>query len=571
MGPPISRGQAYGQGRGQAGLGASMSTRLDPERQGQGQGQEDDDGELKEDWTKLTREEWIRANIPREVLVNFRTDVFGPGPQSPTEEDGAGPAAHTYSPDSQSRFFPCTDRVTMHGSFATFGRRRSESQSRGSVVTALTHGSGQGQGHGRRETATSTDAFSISMYDRDDNRHHHDQPRSPTDTGDNDWNNPQGVEVPLIFPGYTEDSPASINTELVTPEQDHPPTLPRHDSEDEDEEDTPTKPKVGIKHKASNNALLLSFHDDAFDDHGRGPQPQPEIELEQEEDSWRKANAGVTPAARSPKQAQDQGSGESISVYPPPPVPPLPSVRVSPPPTNSDSGPNANSSCSSTTASASFSTTTTSDSSTTVKLTKSTSTNPSDELANFNHETYIEISVDNGPGQTAYKTTLPFRRISRPEVWQGKEEAALQRAWKWNERPAKPQPFQQTGCVIFGQPPRHRDKWVFGLVDHGTDHDDEDCPHANEGANADSGGGRCGPLPIPSIRTVNVGGDSTRDYMTNHVDLDIEEYGVYNVSGNDKFGRVQWQFEYLVIHQTNYQGDILPNQRVSPSSRPLVD
>jgi len=171
---------------------------------------------------------------------------------------------------------------------------------------------------------------------------------------------------------------------------------------------------------------------------------------------------------------------------------------------------------------------------------------------------------------------LPFRRISKPELWQGKEEAALQKAWKWNERPAKPQPFQQTGCVIFGQPPRQRDRWVFGLVDHGTDHDDEDCPYANADVNSDteitptatglgSGGGECPSLPTPSLRTVHVSGDFTRDYMTNHIDLDIGEYGVYQVSGNDKFGRVQWQFEYLVIHQTNYQGDILPDQRVSPS------
>lgn len=399
---------------------------------------------------QMSRGEYVRAHYAREVMVDFRTDVFGPtsvSPPSPISVPSVNPLLE------RSSAFPSESRTSMHGSFATFGRSHSN----------------QSNPTNRHRRETDTDAWSVSLYDRDDNR----GDRSQIDVAEHRSNQ----SAPLLAPGY-EGSPVTTDTELVTPDHDYT-SLPEHESDDQE---TPTRPKT--KAERPTHGLQLSLTGI--------------VEL----DDWRCADAGVTPGPTSRRLA-------TTSLEPLPPIPDLPAAlphRQVTPVIDVGSG----------------------------KAGPGTVIAPSD-LADFDRSTYIEIHVDQ-EGAPGWTTRMPFRRISRPHIWQEKEEDALKAAWKWNDPPPKPQPFQQTGCIVFGQPPRERDKWILH----------QEVLHS-----------------MPAIRQVTVNGNEEQDYMRKKVKLAIKEYGVYHASGHDAYGRIEWQFEYLVIHRTNKAGDILPNDRVS--------
>lgn len=405
-----------------------------------------------EDNVQMSRGEYVRAHYAREVMVDFRTDVFGPtsvSPPSPTSQPQPATAVE------RSSAYPPTNRASLHGSFATFGRNHSEK----SILV----------GFHRRDTDDG-DAWSISLsaYDREDNRDDH----PPSGTTDQ---RPQ-QRVPSLEPGY-EDSPATTDVELVTPDQDFA-TLIAHDS---DEQDTPTRPRAKPSFKPG-HGLQLSLTG--------------LVDL----DGWNHADAGVTPGPSDRRHATT-----TFEAVPPVPTLPTPEVALS----------HAGSATAATPASSETS-----------------------DLADIDRSSFIDIHVDQ-EGAPGWTTRMPFRRISRPQVWQDKEESALASALKWNDPPPKPQPFQQTGCLVFGQPPRERDKWIFH----------QELLHS-----------------MPVIRQVTVNGKDELDYMRKKVKLAIKDYGVYHACGHDSYGRVEWQFEYLVIHRTNKAGDILPNDRVSPLS-----
>lgn len=140
-----------------------------------------------------------------------------------------------------------------------------------------------------------------------------------------------------------------------------------------------------------------------------------------------------------------------------------------------------------------------------------------EDLRNFDREMTVELHVDQERGPS-YCVSMPFRRLTRPGFWQLREDEALARACTYNEEPPRPQPFQQTGAVVFGQESRGRDSWV--LDNH---------------SQADT----------PILHAITANEDYTRSY-TEHVELNIDEAGIYHAYGLDRYGEVEWMFEYLV-------------------------
>lgn len=491
-----------------------------------------------EDEERMTRGEWVRATHAREIKVNFRTDVFNieppraisSVPTSPTSEDQHGPAPHPVSPES---VYSQWSRASLRGSFATFGVGRENS------TFSMTPPAHLGYLQSFVDDEEDEDDPTASSYGgRDSEALKSGPPEEETETGDPEepinWDDPEGVPVPIYLSGWellgddqdeVEPSPATTVSELVTPDH-YLSNLPNPDS---DADDTPTKPRS--RYNGPTKGLMLELRNE------QDPlvrEYEDETEHDQEHDRNRRADAGVTPAAAGRKGGtHDAAYAGRVPKYFPPPVPTL---RVSSPLTQSSHIPTLNHPI------------TTSIPASTSSINDSTSNEPT-LLQDFDRKTYLEMLIDmDQRGTAGYKVTLPFKRISKAEVWQEKEETALATAAKWHDPPPEPQPFQQTGCVVFGQPPRERDQWTFTY---------------SKTHLADDGSGRRTKTTLPSLRRVMVSTDDGPDYMTNKVHLQIAEYGVYIVCGYDRYGRVQWQFEYLVTHQTDQDGNILPEQRVS--------
>lgn len=460
------------------------------------------DGEA-EDEEAMTTGEYVRTHFAREVMVNFRTDVFSPTSAASTnhanttaQTTGAGTAPAQGQVSIPCRATRASDgRVALRESFATFGRNRSDhSVMTTSTVTAT---------GGRRDT----DAFSISLYERDDSRDPAaDAPVPPSPIRDADE---EGDDVPPLLDAAYEDSPAGASVELITPDHPHA-ALPQSRHQ---EHETPTaKPqKQKQKHKAGRMSRL-----DSPAAQGLQLTLDPLDTVNAEFEDLRGVDAGTTPGpgTRRPSISQVER------------VPSLPTLvkRRSPP--------------------VAHTTPVAEESVDTTPRPKQRQDGTLADLESFDRSTFIDIEIDQD-GSPSWTTRMLVRRLAKPEFWQAKEEEALAKAIKWSDPPPKPQPFQATGCVVLGQPPRQRDKWYFTAA-----------PDAR----------------VPVVTRITANGNSSHDLVgqSQKVCLAIMDFGVYHVSGLDQWGRVEWQLEYLVIHRTENdddEGPIIPDARVSCDSR----
>jgi hypothetical protein len=140
-----------------------------------------------------------------------------------------------------------------------------------------------------------------------------------------------------------------------------------------------------------------------------------------------------------------------------------------------------------------------------------------EDLATFDRKAFVDIHVDQDKGPS-YCVRMPFRRLTRPDYWRSKEDEALVRACRFDEDPPRPQPFQQTGAVVFGQSSRGRDSWI--LDNH---------------SKADT----------PVLHSITAYDNCSRSYAE-QVELNIEKAGIHRAYGFNKYGEVDWVFEYLV-------------------------
>jgi len=161
-----------------------------------------------------------------------------------------------------------------------------------------------------------------------------------------------------------------------------------------------------------------------------------------------------------------------------------------------------------------------------------------EDLAKVDRSTKLELIVNQDSGLPVW-CTLPIRRVSRPEYWQKKEDQALAKAIRWHDPPPKPQPFQQTGAVHFGQPPKKRTKWTFF--------------HSNKST--------------PTLKGVMINDGTGKDHTRGKIKLNIEVEGVYSACGYDEAGQVEWMFEYLVTKREKAKSR--RQRRVRVSTNPL--
>ena len=140
-----------------------------------------------------------------------------------------------------------------------------------------------------------------------------------------------------------------------------------------------------------------------------------------------------------------------------------------------------------------------------------------EDLANVNRAMTLELIVNQDSGVPVW-CTLPVRRLSRPEYWQKKEDQELAKAIRWRDPPPKPQPFQQTGAVIFGEPSKRRTKWTFFYTSKS----------------------------MPTLRGVMINDGTGKDHTRGVIKLKIKHAGVYHACGYDEAGQVEWMFQYLV-------------------------
>jgi hypothetical protein len=140
-----------------------------------------------------------------------------------------------------------------------------------------------------------------------------------------------------------------------------------------------------------------------------------------------------------------------------------------------------------------------------------------EDLAKVDKDTKLELIVNQDSGEAVW-CRLPIRRLSRPEFWQDKEDQELSKAIRWRDPPPKPQPFQQTGAVIFGEPPKGRSKWTFFYS----------------------------KKSMPTLKGVMVNDGTGKDHTRGKIKLNIEDAGVYSACGYDDSGQVEWMFQYLV-------------------------
>lgn len=160
-----------------------------------------------------------------------------------------------------------------------------------------------------------------------------------------------------------------------------------------------------------------------------------------------------------------------------------------------------------------------------------------EDLARVNRNTTLELIVNQDSGVPVW-CTLPIRRLSRPEFWQDKEDQALSKAIRWHDPPPKPQPFQQTGAVIFGQPPKRRTKWTFFYTSKS----------------------------MPTLKGVMINDGTGKDHTRGKIKLNIKDEGVYEACGYDEDGRTEWMFQYLVTKRENTKSRRQKRARVSPPS-----
>ena len=75
----------------------------------------------------------------------------------------------------------------------------------------------------------------------------------------------------------------------------------------------------------------------------------------------------------------------------------------------------------------------------------------------------FRLAVDGGrqEGTREFRTTLRYKQKIRARVCRERERKALEEAELWCESPTRPEMFQETGCIEFGQHPKRRDKWIF--------------------------------------------------------------------------------------------------------------
>jgi hypothetical protein len=161
-----------------------------------------------------------------------------------------------------------------------------------------------------------------------------------------------------------------------------------------------------------------------------------------------------------------------------------------------------------------------------------------EDLAKVDRSTKLELIVNQDSGLPVW-CTLPIRRVSRPEYWQAKEDQALAKAIRWHDPPPKPQPFQQTGAVHFGQPPKKRTKWTFFHSKKST----------------------------PTLKGVMINDGTGKDHTRGKIRLNIEHEGVYSACGYDEAGQVEWMFEYLVTKREKTKSR--RQRRVRVSTHPL--
>jgi hypothetical protein len=161
-----------------------------------------------------------------------------------------------------------------------------------------------------------------------------------------------------------------------------------------------------------------------------------------------------------------------------------------------------------------------------------------DDLAKVDRSTKLELIVNQDSGLPVW-CTLPIRRVSRPEYWQAKEDQALGKAIRWGDPPPKPQPFQQTGAVHFGQPPKKRTQWTFFYNSKST----------------------------PTLKGVMINDGTGKDHTRGKIRLNIKDEGVYTACGYDEAGQVEWMFEYAVSKREKTKSR--SQRRVRVSTNPL--
>jgi len=160
-----------------------------------------------------------------------------------------------------------------------------------------------------------------------------------------------------------------------------------------------------------------------------------------------------------------------------------------------------------------------------------------EDLANVDRSIKLELIVNQDSGLPVW-CTLPIRRISRPDYWQAKEDQALAKAIRWRDPPPKPQPFQQTGAVHFGQPPKKRTKWTFFYSSKST----------------------------PTLKGVMINDGTGKDHTRGKIRLNIKDEGVYTACGYSETGQVEWLFQYLVTKRENAKSRRQKRARASSTS-----
>ncbi|ORY34578.1 hypothetical protein BCR39DRAFT_116063 [Naematelia encephala] len=147
----------------------------------------------------------------------------------------------------------------------------------------------------------------------------------------------------------------------------------------------------------------------------------------------------------------------------------------------------------------------------------------------------VQLVVDQ-EGFREVRTHLQYMRTIKPKSFQERERRALEEAALWCESPTRAEPFQQTGCIEFGLPPKERPKWNFHHA-------------ALEG--------------LPVLRRMTIRDDHKHDYLSRGATLQIRDLGVYAVYGSEDKGRVEWKFEYLVTPKISAStGEEVPNEKM---------
>lgn len=154
-------------------------------------------------------------------------------------------------------------------------------------------------------------------------------------------------------------------------------------------------------------------------------------------------------------------------------------------------------------------------------------------------------------GMREISCTLGFRRIHKPAFFQRQERRSVADAAAHDEKPPKPEMFQETGCLEFGISPKQRPKWSVH--------------HSVSGSITM----RCRELTrqpmmgLPVLGRCTIDKQERRDYLPRSATLQIKRLGVYTAYGVEDKGRVEWKFDYLVQAKFSAStGEIKPNERV---------